>query len=47
VPIVEEAGGRVTNFEGEPPSHKGPVLSTNGALHDEVLRRLGDNSIRR
>jgi histidinol-phosphatase len=47
VPIVEEAGGRVTNFEGGPPSHKGPVLSTNGALHDEVLRRLGDVSIRR
>lgn len=47
VPIVEEAGGRVTNFEGGPPSHKGPVLSTNGVLHDEVLRRLGDNSIRR
>ena len=39
-PIVEEAGGRVTNFEGGRPSHKGPVLSTNGLLHDEVLRRL-------
>ena len=42
VPIVEEAGGRVTNFEGGPPSHKGPVLTTNGLLHDEVLRRLAD-----
>ena len=42
VPIVEEAGGRVTNFEGGRPSHKGPVLSTNGLLHDEVLRRLAD-----
>jgi histidinol-phosphatase len=47
VPIVEEAGGRVTNFEGGPPSHKGPVLSTNGVMHDEVLRRLGDTSITR
>lgn len=40
VPIVEEAGGRVTDFAGEPPAHRGPVLTTNGVLHDDVLRRL-------
>jgi histidinol-phosphatase len=40
VPIVEEAGGRVTDFTGAPPSHRGSVLSTNGLLHDEALRRL-------
>jgi histidinol-phosphatase len=40
VPIVEEAGGRVTDFAGRPPTHRGPVLTTNGVLHDEVLRRL-------
>jgi len=40
VPIVEEAGGRVTDFTGGPPSHRGPVLTTNGVLHDDVLRRL-------
>jgi histidinol-phosphatase len=40
VPIVEEAGGRITDFEGAPPTHRGPVLTTNGLLHDEVLRRL-------
>jgi len=38
--ILEEAGGRMTTFEGGPPVHKGSVLSTNGLLHDEVLRRL-------
>jgi histidinol-phosphatase len=40
VPIVEEAGGRITDFTGARPTHRGPVLTTNGLLHDEVLRRL-------
>jgi histidinol-phosphatase len=40
VPIVEEAGGRVTDFTGAAPTHRGSVLTTNGRLHDEVLRRL-------
>jgi histidinol-phosphatase len=40
VPIVEEAGGRVTDFDGGKPTHRGPVLATNGLLHDDVLRRL-------
>ena len=40
VPIVEEAGGRITDFAGRPPRHKGSVLTTNGALHGDVLRRL-------
>ena len=40
VPIVEEAGGRITDFTGRPPRHKGSVLTTNGALHGDVLRRL-------
>jgi histidinol-phosphatase len=42
VPIIEEAGGRVTDFAGRPPTHRGSVLSTNGILHDEVLRRLAN-----
>ncbi len=40
VPIVEEAGGRITDFAGKPPSHKHSVLTTNGVLHDELVRRL-------
>jgi histidinol-phosphatase len=40
VPIIEEAGGRVTDFAGRQPTHRGSVLSTNGILHEEVLRRL-------
>lgn len=38
--IVEEAGGRVSTFEGGPLEHGGSMLTTNGLLHDEVLRRL-------
>lgn len=38
--IVEEAGGRLTGFDGSPLEHGGSVLTTNGVLHDEVLARL-------
>jgi histidinol-phosphatase len=38
--IVEEAGGRMTTFEGEPLHHGGSVLTTNTLLHDEVLGKL-------
>ena len=38
--IVEEAGGRVTQLDGSPPRHGGSILSTNGALHDDILARL-------
>lgn len=39
--LVEEAGGRLTDRHGVA-SHAGPTaISSNGLLHDEVLRRLG------
>ncbi len=38
--IVEEAGGRMTTFEGKPLEHRGSVLTTNGVLHDEVVARM-------
>lgn len=38
--IVTEAGGRFTNREGEATIHGGSAISTNGTLHDEVLRAL-------
>lgn len=38
--IVEEAGGRMTTFGGGPVVHEGSVLTTNGVLHDELVRRL-------
>jgi histidinol-phosphatase len=38
--IVEEAGGRCTDFGGNPPSHGSSVLSTNGLLHEAVIAAL-------
>jgi histidinol-phosphatase len=38
--LIEEAGGRLTNFEGKPDIYTGSVLATNGLLHDEALRLL-------
>ena len=38
--IVTEAGGRFTTFEGEATVHGGSGISSNGLLHEEVLREL-------
>ncbi|MDP9329187.1 MAG: histidinol-phosphatase [Actinomycetota bacterium] len=38
--IVEEAGGRVSALDGGQLRHGGSVLSSNGAIHDELVRRL-------
>lgn len=38
--VVEEAGGRMTTFQGEPVRHGGSVLTSNGRLHDELIARL-------
>ncbi len=40
VPIVEEAGGRMTTLEGAPLRPGGSVLTTNGVMHDELVGRL-------
>ena len=38
--LVEEAGGRVTDFDGRRVIDGGTLLASNGLLHDEVLGRL-------
>jgi histidinol-phosphatase len=38
--IVEEAGGRFTDLRGEARADGGSAVSTNGLLHDSVLRSL-------
>jgi histidinol-phosphatase len=38
--IVTEAGGQFTTLDGEATLHGGSGISTNGLLHDEVLREL-------
>ena len=38
--LVEEAGGRLTDFRGRPTIYDGRVLATNGHLHDAALAAL-------
>lgn len=39
--MVEEAGGRVSNYEGGPLSiYDPPILASNGLLHDQMMRVL-------
>jgi histidinol-phosphatase len=38
--VVEEAGGRCTTYDGDPPAVDASFLSTNGVLHDEVVSLL-------
>jgi histidinol-phosphatase len=38
--MVEEAGGRSTNLRGERSIYTGQLVSTNGKIHDEVLKIL-------
>lgn len=44
VPIVREAGGRITDFTGGSPFAGGCALTTNGLLHDEALARLNGST---
>jgi histidinol-phosphatase len=41
IPIVEEAGGRLTAYDGGPALGGGCALSSNGALHSDLVRLLG------
>ena len=38
--IASEAGGRFTTLEGDTTVHGGSGISSNGLLHDEILREL-------
>jgi histidinol-phosphatase len=40
--LIEEAGGRVTDFAGRRSIDSGTFLATNGLLHEEVRRRLAE-----
>lgn len=41
IPILQEAGGRFTDWQGRAVIDGGDAVSTNGALHGEILSRLG------
>lgn len=40
--ILQEAGGRTTNWQGDPPSlrHGDSVLASNGLVHEQIRRKL-------
>jgi len=38
--LFEEAGGRLTDFEGRPTIYSGSALASNGRLHAEALAVL-------
>lgn len=39
-PIILEAGGRITDLDGQPAMGAESILATNGLLHDQVLEML-------
>jgi histidinol-phosphatase len=39
-PIVEEAGGKFTDWDGVPTIHRPDVLASNGKLHEKTLEFL-------
>jgi histidinol phosphatase-like enzyme (inositol monophosphatase family) len=40
IPIIEGAGGRITNWQGEEPLVGSGIVATGGPIHDEVIRLL-------
>lgn len=43
VPIIEAAGGKCTDFNGERSTHTGNCVVSNGSIHDELLRVIASN----
>jgi histidinol-phosphatase len=41
--LVEEAGGRVTDFDGSRDIEAGTIIASNGRLHDVVRERLAES----
>jgi histidinol phosphatase-like enzyme (inositol monophosphatase family) len=42
LPVIEEAGGRFTDWRGRRTIRGGEAVATNGTLHDETLRLLAE-----
>jgi histidinol-phosphatase len=40
VPVVSEAGGRLSQVDGSPLRHGSSIVTTNGHLHDDVVKLL-------
>src|SRR5207244_1491301 len=44
IPIVEEAGGRFSDWDGKIDLHRPDTLATNGKLHDKALAIINAGS---
>jgi histidinol-phosphatase len=42
--VVEEAGGRFSDFSGEARIDGGTAISSNGLLHDELLAAMAEQA---
>jgi len=40
IPIIEGAGGRITDWQGNDAVHGASIVATGGAIHDNVIRLL-------
>jgi histidinol-phosphatase len=40
IPIINEAGGKITDLSGRPPGDKTSSIATNGPLHETILTAL-------
>jgi myo-inositol-1(or 4)-monophosphatase len=40
IPIIEGAGGKITDWQGGPATGKTGIVATGGTVHDEVIRLL-------
>lgn len=40
IPIIEGAGGRITNWQGEDPLKGSGIVASCGSIHDEIIRAL-------
>jgi histidinol phosphatase-like enzyme (inositol monophosphatase family) len=45
LPILEEAGGTFTDWQGRRTIHSGQAIATNGRIHPEVLAVVGEGEI--
>src|SRR5262249_21925275 len=43
LPVIEEAGGRFTDWRGRRTIRGGEAVATNGVLHEETLALLGES----
>jgi fructose-1,6-bisphosphatase/inositol monophosphatase family enzyme len=40
VPVIEGAGGRITDWQGRDPIGADSIIASGGPLHDELVRAL-------